>query len=417
MKKFRVLAAALAASAFLAGCGGSEPGDQTPRVTYGKVVNFGDSLSDVGTYATNLVAANGEGHYSINGDLSAAGLPYTNWTEFLAATLGVAQPCSAEVGLESAGALVFMAQPRAAVANCFSYAEGGAMVEFPYGPANVFYYTTYGLPSGQLGQLTKPVSQQIATYLAASGSFAAEDLVTVLAGGNDVIINRAGVDGVVAGVAQAGLIGTETGNAMIAQAADAAVAKMAVAGTSLATLITDQIIANGATHVVVVALPDMSLTPDAEEWMVGPSGSIVEQLHPELTLEMVTAFNDALNAGLGIDATTGASSHAEIAYADAFHGSQDQTANPAQYGLTNVTTPACDLTKTGVMVPGVGLVPIASSLFCTTNSLITDPTHATATDPNGVLNYEFADKVHPTPYAYRLLAQLVSQQMAIKGWL
>jgi len=90
---------------------------------------------------------------------------------------------------------------------------------------------------------------------------------------------------------------------------------------------------------------------------------------------------------------------------------------PEQFGLTNVSTPACDLTKTGVQVPGVGLVPLASSLFCTANSLITDPAHVTATDPFGVLNYEFADNVHPTPYAYRLLAQLASQQMALKGWL
>jgi phospholipase/lecithinase/hemolysin len=31
--------------------------------------------------------------------------------------------------------------------------------------------------------------------------------------------------------------------------------------------------------------------------------------------------------------------------------------------------------------------------------------------------YEYADSVHPTPYGYRLLSELVGEQLAIKGWL
>src|SRR5471032_2221887 len=85
MKKFHVLTTALAAAAFLAACGGNEAGDQTPRVAFTQMVNFGDSLSDVGSYKTTIVAGNGDGHYSINGNFSTSGLPYTNWTEYLAA--------------------------------------------------------------------------------------------------------------------------------------------------------------------------------------------------------------------------------------------------------------------------------------------------------------------------------------------
>src|SRR5476651_544138 len=110
MKKFHVLATALAAAAFLAGCGGNEGGNQAPRVAFTQMVNFGDSLSDVGSYKTDIVGANGGGHYSINGDFSAAGLKYTNWTEYLAAQLQLAQPCAAEVGLASGGQLAFLAQ-------------------------------------------------------------------------------------------------------------------------------------------------------------------------------------------------------------------------------------------------------------------------------------------------------------------
>ena len=31
--------------------------------------------------------------------------------------------------------------------------------------------------------------------------------------------------------------------------------------------------------------------------------------------------------------------------------------------------------------------------------------------------YQYADGVHPTPYGYKLLSQLVTQEMAKKGWL
>ncbi|HEY9025161.1 MAG TPA: esterase, partial [Burkholderiaceae bacterium] len=86
MKKSHVLTAALAAAAFLAGCGGNEAGDQKPRVAFTQMINFGDSLSDVGSYDVGAVALQGGGHFSVNGQ-GATGLLYTNWTEFLAAQL------------------------------------------------------------------------------------------------------------------------------------------------------------------------------------------------------------------------------------------------------------------------------------------------------------------------------------------
>ena len=58
-------------AAVLAACGGSD--DNTMR--WSGVVNFGDSLSDVGSYRVGTVAALGGGKYTING---ATGL---NWTE------------------------------------------------------------------------------------------------------------------------------------------------------------------------------------------------------------------------------------------------------------------------------------------------------------------------------------------------
>jgi outer membrane lipase/esterase len=88
---------------------------------------------------------------------------------------------------------------------------------------------------------------------------------------------------------------------------------------------------------------------------------------------------------------------------DAFSASEDQVTNMAQYGLTNVTTPVCTS---------------SSSLLCTKNTLIAAVAPAASAAPATAANtYEYADSVHPTPYGYRLLAELVGEQMAIKGWL
>jgi phospholipase/lecithinase/hemolysin len=438
MKKFQVLATALAAAAFLSGCGGNDAGDQSPRVAFTQMVNFGDSLSDVGTYATTIVAANGGGHYSINGDLSASGLAYTNWTEYLAATLKLTQPCAAETGLASVGSLFFLAQATTDSSTCLSYAQGGAQVTNPYGPGNAYLYTQYGAASGQLGQLTKPVHDQIAAYLTAHTSFSSGQIITVLAGGNDLFIDRAlTVDAQTQGTLQAeqaGQIDAATAATLIAGYATTAVQQMTLAGTQLAALITNQIIANGGTHVVVVNLPDVSKTPDAANWLTAGAGVYVDPIHAHLTLDMTNAFNAALATGLSVTTVNGnqVSSLAQVAYVDAFTASDEEAANPSAYGLTNVSTPACLLPAanatalaaaptpqpTGLTVPGVGWIPLASSLFCTKNTLIaTDTANVTASDSTGLLHYLYADTVHPTPYGYRLLAELVSEQMAIKGWL
>jgi phospholipase/lecithinase/hemolysin len=304
-------------------------------------------------------------------------------------------------------------------AGCFSYAEGGARVTNPVGPGNAALFTLFGNTSGLLGQLTIPVVTQLAMFHGdGSVNFADTDLVTVLAGGNDLFMNRATVDGTVAQLQAGGLIGTDQGNAIITQAATAAVDAMTQAGTDLANLINNEMLAKGATHVVVVNLPDVSLTPDNALWVANPaSGAIVEPLHPHLTLDMTNAFNTALQAGLFTSGDT--TSLSTVLWVDAFSQSDAQVSQPATYGLTNMSTPACDLTKTGLTPPGgAPFTNLPSSLFCNADTLIppTDGT-VTDTDPTGVMNFLYADTVHPTPFGYRLLAEYVGLQMSIKGWL
>jgi len=355
MKNVRSWAAVTLASALLAACGGGGDGDQSPRVKYSAMVSFGDSLSDVGTYATAaLVASTGGGKYTVNGPTGK------NWTELLAVQAGTGAPCAAQTGLEASGALAGLAQAVANHAGCYGYAQGGARVTAPVGPGNKGLLPD---PSGLVGQLTVPVVTQIDNHLAtqAGGKFSGSELVTVMAGGNDVFINLSAVSGGLATPTQA-------------------VTAMATAGAQLAGYIKAKILANGATHVVVVNLPDVSQTPLAYAQSTDVQA---------LINAMVTNFNTQLHAGLA-----GTSGVLEV---DAYTQGRDQVARPQLYALTNVTTPACDLVKT----------IFASSLVCSTNTLIAGDTS----------HYVFADTVHPTPFAYQLLAQFVAKRMVESGWL
>jgi phospholipase/lecithinase/hemolysin len=365
MKKFHPSWVAAAATALLVACSGGGEGDQSARVEYGKLVTFGDSLSDVGSYDVGVVASMGGGRYTINtGDA-------VNWTELLAATLELDTLCAAQTGLNSAPEL---GGPVATIdhAGCFSYAQGGARVTNPIGPGNAALLAM-GDDSGALGQLTKPIIEQVTRHLAAvGGTFAADDLVTVMAGGNDLFMQLAAFDAMV------------TGGMPVDQASEAVVTAMGQAGAELAAYVKTQIVANGATRVVVVNVPDASGAPaflDSAETQA-------------LVTAMLQTFNGQLAAGL-------AGTEANVLQVDAYTASQDQLAHPAQYGLTNVTTPACDIGPAGV------LAALPTSLVCSTDTLVAGASET----------WQFADSVHPTPYGYKLLAQLVTDQMSKKGWL
>ena len=352
------------AAAVLVACGGGGNGDQSPRVAYSSMVNFGDSLSDVGTYKVGTVAALGGGMYNVN---SASA---KNWTQILASQLAVSTPCPAQTGLDGNAGQGFAV----AVVNntaCKNYAQGGARVTNPVGPGNKLL----GGSNAILGQLTVPLVTQVANHLGVvGGAFTGSELVTVMAGGNDTIMETETY------------IGTVGGGGNAATTAATAVANMTTAGTQLATLITTQITAKGAKYVVVVNLPNVSRTPygSTKELALAGTKTVID--------DMTRAFNTALSTGLA--------SAANVIIVDAYSISTDQSINPAQYGLSNVTGPACDLTAPSPNALG-------SSLVCTTSNL----------NVGDVSKYLFADGVHPTPYGYQLLAQGVTTKMVAAGWL
>lgn len=379
MKQFRLLALALGSGLLVAACGGGGgDGNQAPAVKFTSLVSFGDSLSDVGSYKVGTVAALGGGTYSVNGITGSIGVeptPTNNWTALIAAQIGQSAPCAAQTGLDG-DPLKGFSVPVVNHTGCFGYAQGGALVTKPVGPGNKLL----GGANATLGQLTVPVVTQIGNHLAAvGGQFTGSELVTVMAGGNDTFIDLATIAPTVAALVAGGM----TLDAATTQASTAAVTAMGTAGAELAAYVKTLIVGKGAKYVLVVNLPDVSKTPFAYAETTATQG---------LINTMVVTFNTQLQNGLA--GTPG------VIIVDAYTDNRNQAANPNSYALTNVTTPACNLTAP---TPNA----LGSSLVCNSSNLITGDTS----------HYLFADTVHPTPYGYKLLAQLVTKSMVIAGWL
>jgi phospholipase/lecithinase/hemolysin len=162
----------------------------------------------------------------------------------------------------------------------------------------------------------------------------------------------------------------------------AAVSAVTAAGTQLAGYIVKDILNKGANHVLIMNLQDLSLTPVA---LSEPAST------QTFIRQLAVSYNTALQAGL---ASTSAS---KVLQVDVFSFREAEAANPAKYGFTNVTTPACNLSYAAN--------PLSSSLICTTANL----------EPGSVLNYQFADLGHPTPFGHSVLAQEVLAQMTAAG--
>ncbi|MES2785240.1 MAG: SGNH/GDSL hydrolase family protein [Pseudomonadota bacterium] len=383
MKNIKLKLATLAAALIVAGCGGGGGGG----IDFASMVSFGDSLSDVGTYRVGTVAALGGGRFTVNGPQARI------WTELVAARAGTAAPCAAQTGLFP-NIPGLTGAPVVTAPACTNYAQGSSRVSGIY---SVNSATIQAAPFNQvnIGLTAVPITVQLSNHLAKNGgTYDPNDLVTIMGGGNDVFMNLNGVSAAASGGATAvgGAItaGWDAsvqaavaagGATAVNAAATAAVTSMGAAGAQLAALIKSQILAKGARYVVVVNLPDVSQSPFGLSQSAETRG---------LINQMVTTFNAQLASGL---AGSG------VLLVDAYTQGRAQVANPAAYGLTNVTTPACSATSPANPLLG-------SSLGCTAASLI----------PGDTSGYQFADQVHPTPLGHQLIANHVIAQMQAAGW-
>ncbi|MET1114033.1 MAG: SGNH/GDSL hydrolase family protein [Comamonas sp.] len=460
----------LLATCFMSACGGDSRPEPAPapvvtapvvtesaKPRLATLISFGDSLSDVGTYAVGAVKSLGGGKFSINGDSTTLNPALTglNWVEQLARRLGLPAPCAAQTGLDGDATLGFSV-PVVDHAGCLAYAQGGARVTHPVGP-------THKLTGSRLGALTVPVATQISRHLALSGGkFKADDLVLVMAGGNDLLYGlevfaatllatgqaagqqafdeslaaalaagasngaaaavtiraalaaeRAKPGSTDQSVATAGITTAAgaAGNVAVAQetvhrplllqASTAGLAAGAAAGSRYASENAPKLVAamDTAGRELVALVKDTILANGAAQVVVNnlPDVALTPtgRAMDASTQALIGAMVNAFNAQL----RTALAGEARVLLVDANALTQDAAANPTTYGLTNVTDAACNL-----VAP---TNPLRIALTCNATNLI----------PGDVSRYAYADGVHPTPYFYNLLTNRVAQEMGKKGWL
>ena len=391
------LAAAATAVAILAACGGggADPTSQRAGITSIKVM--GDSLSDVGVFKG--IPTNGR-IFSVQ---DSASEPNTDWTERIAALLGVPQLCNF---FKYTGAA---AAPFSLVPGCTSYAVGGGRI-------NNF--------NPQTGAGASPFSITYQLQVASSaGNYKSTDLLLIDGGGNDAAdlvgaYLNAAKDG---GASYAAMTGTLIPAGTLAPMLANGQAGLAqVGGTymvALADKFYDSIKTNaldkGAERILVLNTPGITNTPRfqmvlggiAAAYGGGATGAGARAQSEALFKSWVEAFNSRLATLVANDK--------RIVLVDFYTAFNDQIANPAQYGLTNVTTPACPITGMG----SDGL-PLYNFQTCTAAALsaMTPPAGATG-GSNWWQTYAFSDGFHPTPLGYQLMSQLVAKSLATAGWL
>jgi outer membrane lipase/esterase len=255
--------------------------------------------------------------------------------------------------------------------------QGGT--DFAWGGAGV-NTNAPGTPAG-----VPTETQQITAYLAANPKVNPNELYSVFGGANDIFYHATSAAAAsVAASLTAGLSASQT------QAIDSAIEKLEgvstlesqteaytnVVGAATQELsLINSLQKAGARYILVFNLPDIGKTPEA-----AADNAIVAGSSAALT-SLSTGFNAALNTGL-------ASMKTGIIPVNSFALLNEVLANPAAYGFTNSTTPACTT---------------SSSINCTPQTLVT---------PNAASTYVFADGVHPTTAAHQIFAEYIEAEIA-----
>lgn len=374
--KIRLALGALAL-AVLAACGGGGNVETPPAPSTNetkRIVVFGDSLSDGGTYMRanqQILAAN------VNPALVAAPVgKFTNspgaiWVEALGTALnvavvneryeyGAASPLAATNGANSA-------------AGATNYAQGGSRVAGFPGVG-----CTPLVNNQCTGQAAVPVTVQVDRALA-KGPFTASDLVFLWAGANDVFFNTS--------VANAELVatGTALGRPLTAAETQGIVGKYVIemekAAIDLVTQI-KRVQAAGAQRVVVMTIPNAAQSPFGV--VSGPAAQ-------GLITALANGFNNSLRNELSLK-------DLGVLLFDAGALASSYYTKPAENGFTNVAIPVCN-------------VPTAlgsSSSFCFTGGPFINPVPAATS--------MFADGVHPSLASHAKFGTAMLEALRQRGW-
>ena len=356
------LLAALTLSSLAACGGGSDTPPPAPtqapaapaappdtRLKIDAITIFGDSLSDVGTYAIATGDAANHGKFTVN--------PGAIWVENIASHYGLALTPNRSLTMDkdaSYGATT--AVGTASMLGGNGYAEGGARVA--------------ALPSESgvgNNQLVAPVATQIDHYFATHDKVGAKELVVIDGGGNDTYAQFSAVCwGTDDNQLGSGKTTLAIATAQIENAARAQVANIA------------RLVAHGASLVLVASASDWSGNPFGQYYLSAAyqATGCYTPVTPQQIGQWTTRFNEILRDGVA--------GLAGVVYLDTGSAFADALASPQKYGLVNTHAPACNNTT-----------PTSSASFCTAATLVA---------PDAAQTYFWSDAFHPTPRGHKILS-------------
>ncbi|PUE28880.1 SGNH/GDSL hydrolase family protein [Limnohabitans sp. Jir72] len=380
----------------LAGCGGNN--SLPSKTAISKVYVMGDSLADVGTFGIK---------FTVQDSSNAKGFPI--WPQIVASNFGLdaLSQCNAYVGqltYDLSGNWTNESYADNTQPGCTNYAIGAGRIIVPADIKNASANSAN--PRNIVNQLIKRAN---------GGNYVSTDLVLIDGGGNDA----ADLVGAYLGLAQgpSGITAYQTlllqqldlstlgtllsiPNTGPAQAAGAYMLKLA---DTFYDQIKSQVLDKGATHVAVLNMPDITLTPRFQMVLAGvtaQSDAATAQALQGAIRQWISAFNTRLKANIGTDA--------RVALVDFYTDFGDEVTNPTNYALSNTADASCPIT-------GVGSDQLPTYTFPTCTSSALDGT--TGKTPGWWKKYAFSDGFHPTPYGHSLLAASVSRALARAGWL
>jgi phospholipase/lecithinase/hemolysin len=360
---------------------GSASGSGTPPIS--RVFVAGDSLADVGTFGLKATVQSASD--------PAAGYPV--YPERVATDLATGSLCNY---FSSTDGRSFTTN-----AGCTNFAVGGTHVLNPV----------------TRGGSAVPLSlehQLEAAVEANGGAWRAGDLIVVDAGANDAAALADAYLDARGGGAEAGVY-----LALLAQQLDADTladtlaqsdGEAAAAGLYLQELartywrtvkagtldtVKAGTLDKGATRVALLDVPDITLTPRFR--------NIVSDIATAEGQAEATAFQSALRqwiVGFNTELARLAAGEPRVALVPYFEDFTAQHANPAAFGLTNVTGASC---------------PPGDFPACTDAALDAAPPVA-GLGPGWWRTWFYSDEFHPSPRGHELLAQTVLRALAQAGW-
>jgi outer membrane lipase/esterase len=345
-----------------------------------RVMVFGDSLSDSGTFGLK---------FTVQGSAATGAGSSDIWVDRVAGSLQSLRLCPY---FSLAG------QTFAPKAGCTNHAIGGGRIN------------NYTNP---LDPRSIPLQLQVAAQ--ARGSYAATDVLLVTGGGNDAAdlagawlgaAEPAGVPafvGLLDSVLGAGAGATLLGDGTKPNAAVVAgMSYMETLAGVLASAIQEHALANGATRVLVMNVPDIALTPRFSAVLYGVTQQAGAQKAAEVK-QVIQLWVDTFNASLA----NRFASNAKVAVLDFNTTFRAQVAAPATFGFTDGTGTACPAVGTD----GSGL-PTYDFPTCTAAALSAQQ----GKPSDWWTTYMFSDGFHPTPLAHAKAADQALQILSDRGW-